>query len=156
MIEKMQMVHIVTTTSGKQEMLKGLREIGILHLSERKSADKETADMCIKAVASIPGLNFAGVDIMKTLTDDGEEIRYFIEINSNPGEKIMDITGHNHYEELLDFVEAECRKRSANKKADKEENRPGDDDGDEAPAKTFEDAYKACKESMNRMKARNL
>lgn len=123
---------------------------------EKIDADKETADMCIKAVASIPGLNFAGVDIMKTLTDDGEEVRYFIEINSNPGEKIMDITGHNHYEDLLDFVEAECKRRSANKKADKEENRPGDDDGDEAPAKTFQEAYRACKDSMNRMKARNF
>ena len=44
MIEKMQMVHIVTTTSGKQEMLEGLRDIGILHLSEKKSADKAAAD----------------------------------------------------------------------------------------------------------------
>lgn len=113
---------------------------------EKIDADKETADMCIKAVASIPGLNFAGVDIMKTMTEDGEEVRYFIEINSNPGEKIMEITGHNHYNDLLDFVERECRKRNANKKADKEESAQG--------AKTFEEAYKACQESMNRIAKR--
>ena len=112
---------------------------------EAITADKETAEMCIKAVGCIPGLNFAGVDIMKTTTQDGEEIRYFIEINSNPGEKIMDITGHNHYIELLEFVEAECRKRKANKESDKEENHQG--------AKTFEDAIKACRESMERLKA---
>ena len=56
MIEKMQMVHIVTTTSGKQEMLEGLRDIGILHLSEKKSADKAAADRVLaisKAMTSL-------------------------------------------------------------------------------------------------------
>lgn len=123
---------------------------------EKIDADKETADMCIKAVASIPGLNFAGVDIMKTMTDNGEEVRYFIEINSNPGEKIMEITGHNHYEDLLDFVEAECKKRKANKEADKEEHLQGYDDGEDAPAKTFDDAYKACVKVLDRMKSNNM
>ena len=56
MIEKMQMVHIVTTTSQKQEMLEGLRDIGILHLSERKNASKEATDRVLaisKAMASL-------------------------------------------------------------------------------------------------------
>ena len=44
MIEKMKMVHIVTSKSGKEEMLKGLREIGILHLAEKQSADREIID----------------------------------------------------------------------------------------------------------------
>jgi hypothetical protein len=79
---------------------------------------------------------------MKKVTDDGEEIRYFIEINSNPGEKIMDITGHNHYQDLLDFVEAECKKRKANKKADTEEASQG--------AKNFAEAYNSCKSFLNR------
>lgn len=109
---------------------------------EAITADEATAQMCIDAVNAIPGLNFAGVDIMKKVTDDGEEIRYFIEINSNPGEKIMDITGHNHYQDLLDFVEAECKKRKANKKADTEEASQG--------AKTFAEAYNSCKSFLNR------
>ena len=109
---------------------------------EAITADPTTAEMCINAVRAIPGLNFAGVDIMKTTTDDGEEIRYFIEINSNPGEKIMDITGHNHYQDLLSFVESECKKRKANKTADVEENSLG--------AKTFEEAVKSCQSFMKR------
>ena len=44
MIEKMKMVHIVTTASGKEEMLKGLRDIGVVHLAEKQSADRELTE----------------------------------------------------------------------------------------------------------------
>ena len=44
MIEKMKMVHVVTSASRKQEMLQGLREIGVMHLAEKQSADREVAD----------------------------------------------------------------------------------------------------------------
>ena len=44
MIEKMKMVHIVTSASGKEEMLKGLREIGIMHLAEKQNADRNLSD----------------------------------------------------------------------------------------------------------------
>jgi len=44
MIEKMKMVHIVTTFSKKQEMLDGLRNLGIVHLAEKKSADRITTE----------------------------------------------------------------------------------------------------------------
>lgn len=71
------------------------------------TASKEVADMCIAAVAAIPGLNFAGVDIMKNKdSKTNEEIPYFIEINSNPGEKIIEITDHNYFEDILNYVHA--------------------------------------------------
>lgn len=44
MVEKMKMVHIVTSASAKEEMLKGLREIGVMHLAEKQSADREVSD----------------------------------------------------------------------------------------------------------------
>jgi len=44
MIEKMKKVFIVTSASGKEEMLKGLRDIGVVHLAERQSADREVAE----------------------------------------------------------------------------------------------------------------
>ena len=44
MVEKMKMVHIVTTASGKEEMLKGLREAGVMHLAEKQSADREVSE----------------------------------------------------------------------------------------------------------------
>ena len=34
MVEKMKMVHIVTTASRKDEMLKALRDAGVMHLAE--------------------------------------------------------------------------------------------------------------------------
>ena len=44
MIEKMKMVHVVSSASHKQEMLEGLRNLGILHLAEKKSASRETSE----------------------------------------------------------------------------------------------------------------
>ena len=44
MVEKMKMVHIVTTASGKEEMLKGLRDVGVMHLAEKQSADREVSE----------------------------------------------------------------------------------------------------------------
>jgi len=44
MIEKMKMVHIVTSAAHKEEMLAGLREIGVLHLAEKQSADREVTE----------------------------------------------------------------------------------------------------------------
>ena len=36
MIEKMKMVHVVTTAEHKDDMLEGLRSLGLLHLAEQK------------------------------------------------------------------------------------------------------------------------
>lgn len=44
MIEKMNLVHIVTAESGKDAMLEGLRDLGILHIAEKKSADKQLSE----------------------------------------------------------------------------------------------------------------
>lgn len=44
MIEKMKMVHVVTTVSHKDELLEGLREVGLLHLAEKKSASRAAID----------------------------------------------------------------------------------------------------------------
>ena len=44
MIDKMKMVHIVSSVSRKQEMLEALRTLGVLHLAEKKSADREITE----------------------------------------------------------------------------------------------------------------
>ncbi len=44
MIEKMKMVYIVTTVAAKEEMLKDLREMGLLHLAEKQSADRNVSE----------------------------------------------------------------------------------------------------------------
>lgn len=70
---------------------------------------EEVRKMCVDAVAAIPGLNFAGVDIIKRKETgpDGKEreVPYFVEINSNPGSLICDITGYNHFNDLVEWVE---------------------------------------------------
>ena len=74
MVEKMKMVHIVTSASAKEEMLKGLRDIGVMHLAEKQSADREISErfqtlsrteMALKDYAD-PKQEMAG----KILTDD--------------------------------------------------------------------------------------
>lgn len=44
MIEKMKMVYVVSSVSKKQEMLDGLRDLGVLHLAEKKAADRAVSD----------------------------------------------------------------------------------------------------------------
>ena len=81
---------------------------------EKITPDDDTKQFVIDCCNAIPGLNFAGVDVMKVKHGD-EEIKYFIEINSNPGEKIIDITGHNHYVDLLEYVEKNYKRKSSGK-----------------------------------------
>lgn len=85
---------------------------------EKIEPDDETKQFVINCCKAIPGLNFAGVDIMKVKHGD-DEIKYFIEINSNPGERIIDVTGINYYEALIDFVEKNHKHKAAGN--DKEE-----------------------------------
>ena len=44
MIEKMKMIHIVTSNSGKERMLQGLRDCGVVHLAEKQGAEREVAE----------------------------------------------------------------------------------------------------------------
>ena len=44
MIEKMKMVCVVSSVSRKDEMLDGLRSLGLLHLAEKKSPDRAVAE----------------------------------------------------------------------------------------------------------------
>lgn len=121
---------------------------------EAIQADPETEEMCIKAVQVISGLNFAGVDIMKVKDpkDPEKEIRYFIEINSNPGEKIISITGHNHYEDLLNFVEKNCTHKTEGKRSEEQKiqgaGSPTPDPT--APAGSFEQAIANCRAFLDK------
>lgn len=66
------------------------------------TADQEA--MCVKS-AQVLGLEFAGVDLM---TDkDGKS--YIIEVNGNPGSKIIDITGHNYFVDLVEHISKKVR-----------------------------------------------
>ncbi|QQS51448.1 MAG: ATP-grasp domain-containing protein [Bacteroidota bacterium] len=86
--------------------------VSLSGIGKKIDADNETKDICVKMAQSIPGLNFAGCDVMKILDSEGKAKIYAIEINSNPGEKIIDVTGHNYFDDLVEFVEANYNKRT--------------------------------------------
>ena len=44
MIEKMKMVYVVSSLSQRKELLDGLRNLGILHIAEKKSADRKITE----------------------------------------------------------------------------------------------------------------
>ena len=44
MIEKMKMVHVITSASAKEEMLKDLQSIGVMHIAEKQNADRAVTE----------------------------------------------------------------------------------------------------------------
>ena len=44
MIEKMKVLHIVAKSSEKTELLDKLRDLGVVHFAEKKTADKACLD----------------------------------------------------------------------------------------------------------------
>lgn len=74
---------------------------------EKVDLTKEDEQLCINAAHAI-GLNVAGVDLMK---DAKTGQSYIIEINSNPGTRIIDITGHNPFSDIIKFCEENHRKK---------------------------------------------
>ena len=61
----------------------------------------EQKDLCVRASQAL-GLEFSGVDIM--LDENGKA--YVIEVNGNPGTKIISVTGHNHFTDLIAHIES--------------------------------------------------
>lgn len=72
----------------------------------------ELEALAVKAAQGI-GLNVCGVDVMKDT-----EGRYFVvEVNSNPGTKIIDVTGRNPFVEIVEFCERNYNKPPAERTA---------------------------------------
>lgn len=93
-------------TANKGEFRANLSMNGSGEKIELSAEDKE---ICIKAAKAV-GLEFAGVDIMK----DADGKTYVIEVNGNPGSKIIEVTGHNYFTDLVAFVEKKAKKKSSN------------------------------------------
>lgn len=68
---------------------------------EKIELSKEDEQLCVEAAHAI-GLQIAGVDLMRSKITGKS---YIIEINSNPGTKIIGITGHNVFEDIVKFCE---------------------------------------------------
>ena len=97
MIEKMKKIYIVTSVSGKEEMLKGLRDIGVVHLAERKGAEREVTErfqnlsktaMTLKEYADPKQKKSAEVLTGKAFDDMYEKVRDAIEKKSALNQEI--------------------------------------------------------------------
>jgi ribosomal protein S6--L-glutamate ligase len=76
---------------------------------EKVELSPEDEELCIKAAHCI-GLNVAGVDLLKSKKTGTS---YIIEINANPGTKVIDITGVNVFDSVIEYCEANYKKGNA-------------------------------------------
>lgn len=100
-------VAVAMERSGKKDFRANISQGGSGRLIE---LTKEQEQICVNASKAL-GLSFSGVDLMK----DANGKNYIIEVNGNPGTKIIDITGHNYFDDLVAFIETQTGNPSANK-----------------------------------------
>lgn len=74
---------------------------------EKVTLSQADQDICIRA-AKACNLETAGVDIMK----DEKGNTYVIEVNTNFGSKIIDITGHNFFVDIIKHMEANYKRKA--------------------------------------------
>ncbi|MFN8349439.1 MAG: RimK family alpha-L-glutamate ligase [Spirosomataceae bacterium] len=103
-------VVVAMERSGKKDFRANISQGGSGRLVE---LTKEQEQICVNASKAL-GLSFSGVDLMK----DENGKNYIIEVNGNPGTKIIDITGHNYFDDLVAFIETQ----TGNPTADEEIN----------------------------------
>ena len=90
-------VAVAMERQGKKDFRANISQGG----SGRKiELSKEDEEICVKASKAV-GLEFSGVDILKDL--DGKT--FVCEVNGNPGEKIIKITGVNYFKDLVKHIE---------------------------------------------------
>lgn len=68
---------------------------------------EEDVKICVNASKAV-GLEFSGVDIMK----DKDGKTYVIEANGAPGTRIINITGHNYFVDLVEHIENKLDKKA--------------------------------------------
>jgi ribosomal protein S6--L-glutamate ligase len=114
-------VVVAMERSGKKDFRANISQGGSGRLIE---LTKEQEQICVTASKAL-GLSFSGVDLMK----DANGKNYIIEVNGNPGTKIIDITGHNYFEDLVSFIETQVGQQA--KKTVNETVPPANDSGEE-------------------------
>lgn len=76
---------------------------------------EKDAKLCVDA-AKACNLEFAGVDLMK----DEKGNSFIVEVNGNPGHKIIELTNHNYFVDLVKFIESKVDKQEDEKKEESE------------------------------------
>jgi ribosomal protein S6--L-glutamate ligase len=75
---------------------------------EKVTLSQADQDICVKAAKACQ-LETAGVDIMKSASGE----TFVIEVNTNFGSKVIDITGHNFFVDIVKHMEANYKKKTA-------------------------------------------
>lgn len=106
--------HIVVGDKVVNSMLRTARQ-GSVTTNIAKGAigtplvcDKETEELCVKACKAVK-IEFGGVDVIRK--EDGTPC--VLEVNPIPGQHIIKVTGHNHFEDVLEYIKAKVEKKNA-------------------------------------------
>jgi ribosomal protein S6--L-glutamate ligase len=83
--------------TGKKDFRANLSQGGSGRAVQLSAEDKE---ICVKASEAV-GLQFSGVDILKDVNGK----TYVIEVNGNPGELSIKVTGVNWFKNLVKYIE---------------------------------------------------
>lgn len=90
-------VTVAMERKGKSDFRANISQGGI---GKKVELSQDEKDLCIKAAKAV-GLEFAGVDLIR----DKNGNAFILEVNGNPGTKIIDITGHNYFDDLVSLIE---------------------------------------------------
>ncbi len=72
---------------------------------EKFEPNKNIKKLAVDAVKAVEGLTFAGVDIM---VEHNTGTAFVVELNGNPGTKIINVVKYNHFIDLVAYVEKEA------------------------------------------------
>jgi len=100
-------VNVMKRTSARKGDFKANLSAG--GQGESATLSKEDEQLCINAASAIGLQGMCAVDLLK---DTKEGKSYIIECNSNGGEKIIDVTGINHWEHLVRYCEVLTGKKT--------------------------------------------
>lgn len=96
-------VVVAMERTGKKDFRANISQGGA---GRKVTLSEEDQEICVKASQAV-NLDFSGVDILKG--KDGKT--YVIEVNGNPGTRIIGITGHNYFVDLVSMVESEFERK---------------------------------------------
>jgi ribosomal protein S6--L-glutamate ligase len=92
-------VVVAMERTGKKDFRANISQGGT---GKKVTLSLEDQAICVRASKAV-GLKFSGVDILR----DSDGRTYVIEVNGNPGHKIIEITGHNYFTDLVEMVESD-------------------------------------------------
>ncbi len=99
------------TATKKGEMRANISQGGT---GQKVELSEEDQAICVRA-AQACGLGVAGVDIIQ---HSGNGLTYCLEVNANPGQAIINICKYDIWNDVVEYVETECKRESGGTSAE--------------------------------------